>query len=317
MARREPFIQPASVPPAACKAEAMPAARRPTLAAAKLTGFAGWLTPIPFLARPANGDSFSSAATANRDSLRLTRFADLAYPPCCLACKAAVDAAGALCPACWVAMPFIERPFCERLGTPFAQDLGAGPALARRHADPPVFARARAVTTYDEGPARRLVQRLKYADRLDLAPAMARWMARAGAELTAEADLVIPVPLHRFRLWTRRFNQAALLAQGVARHAGLPYAPLALPARQAHAPAGRSDARRPRRQCAGRVQGPGGRRCPRLAGARVLLIDDVLTSGATLNAASRVLLRAGAARVDVLTFARVVTARDRPYKSPT
>ncbi|MDB5641224.1 MAG: phosphoribosyl transferase domain protein, partial [Hyphomicrobiales bacterium] len=195
----------------------------------KLTGFAGRLTTIPFWRRPAlTAIPFWRRAQLTTIPFRASRLADLAYPPSCLACKAAVDAAGTLCPACWVAMPFIERPFCERLGTPFAQDLGAGLLSPAAQADPPVFARARAVTTYDDGPARRLVQRLKYADRLDLAPAMARWMARAGAELTAEADMVIPVPLHRFRLWTRRFNQAALLAGGVARLAGLPYAPLGL-----------------------------------------------------------------------------------------
>ena len=237
---------------------------------------------------------------------RLPRLADLAYPPCCLACKAAVDAAGALCTACWVRMPFIERPFCERLGTPFPQDLGAGLISPAAQADPPVFARARAVATYDEGPARQLVQRLKYADRLDLAPAMARWMARAGAELMAEADCVIPTPLHRARLWTRRFNQAALLAQGVARHANLPYAPLAL----TRVKRTRPQVGLTREARAANVQGAfkvPPTEAHRVAGARVLLVDDVLTSGATLNAAARVLLRAGAARVDVLTFARVVT----------
>jgi ComF family protein len=130
-------------------------------------------------------------------------------------------------------------------------------------------------------------------------------MARAGAELTGEADLVIPVPLHRFRLWSRRFNQAALLAQGVARHAGLPYAPLALRRVKRTRLGLTREARAANVQGAFKVPADA---LPQLAGARVLLIDDVLTSGATLNAASRVLLRAGAARVDVLTFARVVTA---------
>ena len=263
--------------------------------APKLTGFAGRLTAIPFPGRWLTAIPF-----------RTSRLVDLAYPPCCLACKAAVEAAGTLCPTCWVAMPFIERPFCERLGTPFAQDLGAGLLSPAAVADPPVFARARAVTTYDEGPARHLVQRLKYADRLDLAPAMARWMARAGAELTAEADMVVPVPLHRWRLWARRFNQAALLAQGVAHQCGLPYAPLALTrVRRTRPQVGLTrEARAANVQGAFRLARDAG---PQVSGARVLLVDDVLTSGATLNAAARVLLRAGAARVDVLTFARVVT----------
>jgi ComF family protein len=245
-------------------------------------------------------------------SLALRRGLDLLgeriYPPSCLACKAAVDAPGTLCSSCWVRMPFIERPFCERLGTPFPQDLGAGLISPAALADPPVFARARAVALYNEGPARQLVQRLKYADRLDLAPAMSRWMARAGAELIAEADMVVPVPLHRWRLWSRRFNQAAVLAMGLAREAGLPFEPLALVRVKATRPqVGLSrEARAQNVQGAFRVTPEG---AARLAGSRVLLVDDVLTSGATLNAAARVLLRAGAARVDVVTFARVVTGQ--------
>ncbi len=230
---------------------------------------------------------------------------DHVYPPACLACGTGVDAQGTLCPACWVKMPFIERPFCERLGTPFGQDLGPGLISPAAQSDPPVFARARAVATYEEGPARLLVQRLKYGDRLDLAPAMARWMARAGAELTAEADLIVPVPLHRLRLWRRRFNQAALLAQFVARQAGLPCDGLAL-ARIRRTPPQVGLTREGRAQ---NVQGAfkvPEKAMGKVAGARILLIDDVLTSGATLNAAARVLLRAGAARVDALTFARVV-----------
>lgn len=235
----------------------------------------------------------------------LSRVVDLAYPPTCLACKAAVDAAGALCPACWVKMPFIERPFCERLGTPFGQDLGPGLLSPAAQSDPPVFGRARAVALY-EGPAQRLAQRLKYGDRLDLAPAMARWMARAGADLLDGADVIIPVPLHRVRLFSRRFNQAAALAQGVARLSGLTYDPLAL----ARVRRTRPQVGLTRQARAANVQGAfkvSREAAGRIAGRRVLLVDDVLTSGATLNAASRALLRAGAAGVDVLTFARVVT----------
>ena len=274
--------------------DAIPAA--PSGEEPKRTGFAARLTLIPFL----------RSGRLTSIPFRLSGLADFAYPPCCLSCKAAVDEAGALCTACWVAMPFIERPFCERLGTPFAQDLGPGLLSPAAHSDPPVFARARAVATYEDGPARRLVQRLKFSDRLDLAPAMARWMARAGADLTAEADCVIPVPLHRFRLWSRRFNQAAALAQGVARLAHVPYAPLVLKrVKRTRPQVGLTrEARAANVQGAFRVE-PSAAHV--IAGARVLLVDDVLTTGATLNAASRVLLRAGAVRVDVLTFARVVT----------
>ncbi len=245
------------------------------------------------------------ALATRRLASRLSQVTDWIYPPTCLACKTAVDAPATLCPACWVKMPFIERPFCERLGTPFPQDLGPGLISPAAQADPPVFQRARAVALYEEGPARRLVQRLKYGDRLDLAPAMARWMARAGTELTAQADMVIPVPLHRFRLWSRRYNQAGVLAQALAAHAALPYEPLAL----TRVKATRPQVGLTREARAANVQGAFQVRpeaAGAIAGARILLVDDVLTSGATLNAAARVLLRAGAAQVDVLTFARVV-----------
>src|SRR5271165_3483781 len=143
---------------------------------------------------------------------------DTLYPPTCLACRAATDLHGALCPDCWRAMRFIERPFCERLGTPFEQDLGEGLLSPEAIADPPVFARARAVVRFEDGPARKLVHRLKYSDRADLARPMGRWMARAGADILADADCLAPVPLHPLRLWRRRFNQAAIwLAKSLAR----------------------------------------------------------------------------------------------------
>src|ERR1700734_3968932 len=150
---------------------------------------------------------------------------DALFPPVCPACRAATGAHGALCPACWRAMRFIERPFCERLGTPFEQDLREGLLSPQAIADPPVFRRARAVARFEDGPARRLVHRLKYSDRGDLARPLGAWMARAGADVLAEADAIVPVPLHRLRLWRRRFNQAAALAQGVAAASGKRFEP--------------------------------------------------------------------------------------------
>ena len=229
---------------------------------------------------------------------------DTLYPPICLACRAATAAHGALCPRCWSAMRFIERPFCERLGTPFEQDLGEGLISPQAMADPPVFARARAVARFEDGPARTLVHRLKYSDRSELARPIARWMARAGADILADADLVAPVPLHPLRLWRRRFNQAAMLAREVARDAGRPCDLGAL----LRVKATRSQVGLSRAQRAENMQGAF-RVAERaqVRGRNVVLIDDVLTSGATVNAAARALLRAGAGRVDVLVFARVVT----------
>jgi ComF family protein len=229
---------------------------------------------------------------------------DALYPPTCLACRAATEAQGALCPRCWSEMRFIERPFCERLGTPFEQDLGEGLISPQAIADPPVFARARAVARFEDGPARKLAHRLKYSDRAELARPIGRWMARAGADILADADLIAPVPLHPTRLWRRRFNQAAMLAREVSRATGKPCDVGAL----LRVKATPSQVGLSRAQRAENVQGTFRvAEGARVRGRKVALIDDVLTSGATANAAARVLLRAGASSVDVLVFARVVT----------
>ena len=230
---------------------------------------------------------------------------DIIYPPSCIACLAAVQQSAALCTACWSVMPFIERPFCERLGTPFEHDLGPGLISPEAIANPPVYGRARAVARFEDGPARQLVHRLKYGDRTELAAPMGRWMARAAAELLPGADLLVPVPLHRRRLFQRRFNQAAVLAQAITALSGVPSDPLVLRrVRQTSPQVGLTRAQR-----ADNVQGafrvaPEDR--PRIDGRKIVLVDDVMTSGATANAASRVLLRSGAASVDVAVFARVV-----------
>ena len=233
----------------------------------------------------------------------------IVYPPTCVGCGGATADPHALCPGCWSGLRLIEHPYCPRLGTPFGLDLGTGPLLSPRAiAEPPVFERARAVALYDDV-ARRLVHRLKYEDRLDLAAAMARMMGRAGAELLMQADCVVPVPLHRLRLWRRRFNQAALLARILARDGGRPYDPACL----RRVKATRSQVGLSRVARATNLQGafrvPDAAR-PRLRGRRVLLVDDVCTTGATANAAARALLRGGAGAVDVLTFALVTPGAD-------
>jgi ComF family protein len=228
----------------------------------------------------------------------------LLYPPSCIACAGATGTAHALCARCWAEVRFIERPYCERLGTPLAVDLGVTLLSPAAIADPPVFDRARAVARYDDV-ARKLVHRLKYSDRLDCAQSLGTMMARAGAELTAEADVIVPVPLHRWRLWRRRFNQAMALARVVSRESRLPCEPFLLArVKRTHSQVGLTKAQR-QENLQGAFKVPPEARA-RLADKRVLLVDDVLTTGSTANAAARALLRGGARAVDVLAFARVV-----------
>lgn len=173
-------------------------------------------------------------------------------------------------------------------------------------ADPPSYGRARAAVRYDDV-ARALVHALKYGDRMDLAPTMGRWMARAGSELLADADVIVPVPLHWRRLWARRFNQSATLAKIVSEIGGVPASYDALKRIKATPQqVGLSKSER-----ALNVQGAFRVAAEAKAGIarrRVLLLDDVLTSGATVESCARALLRAGAGGVDVLVFARVVDA---------
>jgi ComF family protein len=256
------------------------------------------------MSRPAEA-SCDSLTSRLRNAARRAQHTllGLLYPPTCIACQGATAEPHALCAACWAGIRFIERPYCERLGTPFAVDLGQPLLSPAAIADPPVFERARAVAEYD-GTASLLVHRLKYNDRLELGPALGRMMARAGAELIADADVIVPVPLHRWRLWRRRFNQAMALASVVSRQSGVPCDPFLL----ARVKATRRQVGLTKQQRQDNLQGafraPTGQKA-RLSGKRVLLVDDVLTTGATANAASRALLRGGAARVDVLAFARV------------
>ncbi|MGJ3262912.1 MAG: ComF family protein [Salinarimonas sp.] len=235
----------------------------------------------------------------------LARLADVIYPPACPSCGGALAETPGLCAACWRELTFLERPWCARLGTPFAIEMGEGTLSPAAIAAPPPFARARAAVAY-EGVARTLVHKLKYGDRLDVAQTLARMMLRAGRELLVDADLLVPVPLHRGRLWSRRFNQAAVLARALSRACGVPADPMLL--RRVKATRTQVGLTRPQRarNLAGALVVPRTLR-PRVAGRRVVLVDDVLTTGATAEAAARALRRAGAARVDVLAFARVVT----------
>jgi len=236
----------------------------------------------------------------------LSHAADLVFPPACLSCRQATQTHGSLCAPCWSKVRFIERPFCERLGVPFPIDLGNEGLLSPEAvANPPVYARARAVAHFEDGPVRDLLHRLKYGDRMELAKPLGAWMARAGAELLVDADLLVPVPLHRGRLMARRFNQSQALAQAISAACGVPTDPLSL----ARVRPTQSQTSLTASQRAINVQGAfkvRGDMAARIEGRAIVLVDDVMTSGSTVNAASRALLRAKARRVDVLVFARVV-----------
>jgi ComF family protein len=227
---------------------------------------------------------------------------DLALPRLCAVCREPVEGEG-LCPACWAKLSFITRPYSERLGIPFVYDPSPGMLSMEAIADPPAYQRVRAAVRFDDI-AGALVHALKYGDRLDLAPMMGRWLARAGSELLAEADALVPVPLHWRRHWARRFNQSALLAVAVAQESGVPIAAAGAQAGEIHPAAGRAvaGARAANIQGAFRVPADGK---AEVAGRSLVLIDDVLTSGATVEGCAKALLRAGARTVDVLVFARV------------
>ncbi len=232
--------------------------------------------------------------------------ADLVMPPLCLSCHAPLARHDALCPPCWAQIDFIQPPFCDRLGLPMPFDAGGMMVSAAATADPPEYNRARAVGRFD-GVMRTLVHDLKFRDRHDARCLFGRWLVQAGAELLGDADVIVPVPLTRSRLLSRRFNQAAILAQEVGRLTGICAEPLALQRTRRTLPqVGLTRAQR-RKNVAGAFAVAGDRKA-RIEGARVVLIDDVITTGATARACARALKRAGAASVDVLALAMVTDA---------
>ncbi|MCU0830060.1 MAG: ComF family protein [Rhizobiaceae bacterium] len=230
--------------------------------------------------------------------------ADMVFPPGCVACGRRIAAHGALCASCWPNVRFLAEPLCPVYGTPFTADLGAGAVSARAIADPPPWDRSRSAVVYD-GAARRFVLSLKFQDRQDQAGWMADWMARAAPDLLADASVIVPVPLHWRRFFLRRFNQSALLAHALAKKTGKRFIPEAL-ARIKPTVTQRGLTRDERNTNVARAFAvPEARRID-VEGRRVLLIDDVFTTGATLAASAKALRKAGASGVDCLTFALVL-----------
>jgi len=245
--------------------------------------------------------------------LRLRRLgrgvADLILPPMAHDSPEATASAG-LTPGAWSRVVFLEAPVCDGCGAAFEADGGvfAADRCAACTAQPYAFERARAACVYDAA-SRDLILRFKHGDQQQFGPLFARWISRAAADLIAEADVVAPVPLHRSRLLSRRFNQAAEIARPLARSAGRDYVPDALVRAKPTASQGGKSARGRREnvRSAFTVTETGARR---IRGRRVLLIDDVLTTGATGETCAKALLAAGARAVDLAVVARVRSARE-------
>ena len=251
-------------------------------------------------------DSISHQPTGRlRGALRkaFAACADIIVPPCCLVCRTPLGAHHLLCAPCWREVHFIRPPLCDVLGIPLPFDTGERAVSAGALARPPTYDRARAAAHFS-GAMRTLVHQFKYADRHDGRALFGRWLAEAGRELLAGVDVIAPVPLTRWRLLSRRFNQAAILAQELARQTGLRLDPRLLHRTRFTKTQVSLTHDQRRRNVAGAFSVPRSRRAA-LQGRNVLLVDDVITTGATVEACARALKRAGAAHVDVLALALV------------
>ncbi len=232
-----------------------------------------------------------------------TDLLDMVVPVSCSVCARPVSGAGGLCAVCWAGLEIISRPVCDAYGTPFVYDEGEGAVSPRAIANPPAWDRARGAVMFNDC-SQQLVHALKYRDRHEVIRPMARMMGHAGRDVVSSADVIVPVPLHRWRLWFRRYNQASLLGAEIGEISGVSMQSDVLArTRNTRSQVGLGEAQRGR-NVKGAFAVPE-TRIPVILGQRILLVDDVLTSGATANECATVLKRAGAVHVDVLVFALV------------
>lgn len=266
--------------------------------------------PSAPVSAPASLPGSRVPAAVHRLRRLLGRVLDVLMPPQCLRCGMIVETTGTLCPACWPQLRFIDGPSCAVCGVPFEVDLGEGAICGECARSRPPYGRARAVLVYDDG-SKPLILKFKHGDGGEAAESYGRWMARAGAAILTDADLLVPVPLHWTRLFARRYNQAALLAYAIGRLAGVGVVPDLLVRRKRTPKLGMLGPSARRRVVQGAIA-VHPRQRHRIRGRRIVLVDDVHTTGATLAACVRVLLAAGAGHVDVLTLARTVRAEPAP-----
>jgi ComF family protein len=244
------------------------------------------------------------ATRAFRKRGLVSRLSDLIWPPRSLLSEAIVDRPGVIEPELWGELKFLNEPLCAHCGFPLPDDAGPNAVCGACAGRKPAYDSARAALVYDDN-ARRLILDLKRGGRRDGLPVFARWMAATAGDRLARADVLAPVPMHWTRLAVRSFNQAAWLAQAVARASGKRWKPGALTrVKRRKSQAGLSASER-RRNVGGAIAAFG-----RFEGETVLLVDDVFTTGATLEACARALRKAGAAKVHAVTLARVVRPAD-------
>ncbi|MET0181862.1 MAG: ComF family protein [Caulobacterales bacterium] len=234
----------------------------------------------------------------------LARASDFIWPPRSLLSDTIVTRPGAIEPALWAELQFLTDPLCFRCGFPLPEEVGSQAVCGACAADPPAYDRARSALVYDDH-ARRMILDLKRAGRRDGLTVFASWMNAAARPLLEEADVIAPAPMHWTRLAARSFNQAAWLAQALSRQTGKPWSPDILIRHKRRRSQEGLSAQERRRNVGGAIKARG-----KLADQTVVVIDDVLTTGATAEACARALRKTGAARVHVVTLARVVRPLD-------
>ena len=230
---------------------------------------------------------------------------DLLIPLRCVKCGILVEDKPGLCPTCWLKVPFISKPFCACCGLPFEFEIDQNALCARCSYEQPVYTTARSVFAYTTE-SKDLILKFKHLDALSSVPLFAEWMANAIEE--RKQALCIPVPLHWTRLFMRTYNQAALLAQKLASLTQWTYMPSVLVRNRRTPSQGYLSGKDRKKNVARAFSVPQKKRC-HVVGKTIILVDDVFTTGATLNACAHSLLKAGAKEVHALTLARVVRAQ--------